>query len=289
MSEELTTDTLVAGENLQPVNTDTDADTQVEAKSDSATSSAPSVELRDGKMFVDGVRVYNREETNRIAANAKKEAESKFLSDLDVDSFDKVKSVVRQLQTAGTEDGESLNIASLKDAVKKREQTVEEFKAELTRVKTDFALKEHIGALKDHMPGAWNTDQKSAVIDLMKARNMLHLEGDSFVIRNGEDFITTDGEKPDYATAVKVVGQTLGLPFAKKGVDTFDVDKAPSTEGRNTKPADQNRMKSDPAYRNAYVRLRESNKVSRGEITDAMIRKQIEAQSMGSTADRMLR
>jgi len=277
MSEELTTDTLVAGENVQPVNTETDADRSVPENSESVKASTPSVELRDGKMFVDGVRVYSRDESNKIAANAKREAESKFLSELEVDSFDQVKSVVRQLQTAGTDEGDSLNIQSLKDAVKKREQTVEELKAELNRVKTDFALKEHIGALKDNMPGAWNTDQKSAVIDLMKARNMLHLEGDNFVIRNGEDFITTDGEKPDYATAVKVVGQTLGLPFAKKGVDTYE---SPDKSVQNTtavKAIDEGRLKTDARYRAAYTQVRNRDKsLSHTDVTDNMIRKYME-------------
>jgi hypothetical protein len=277
MSEELTTDTLVAGENVQPVNTETDADRSVPENSESVKASTPSVELRDGKMFVDGVRVYSRDESNKIAANAKREAESKFLSELEVDSFDQVKSVVRQLQTAGTDEGDSLNIQSLKDAVKKREQTVEELKAELNRVKTDFALKEHIGALKDNMPGAWNTDQKSAVIDLMKARNMLHLDGDNFVIRNGEDFITTDGEKPDYATAVKVVGQTLGLPFAKKGVDTYE---SPDKSVQNTtavKAIDEGRLKTDARYRAAYTQVRNRDKsLSHTDVTDNMIRKYME-------------
>ena len=277
MSEQLTTDTLVAGENVQPVNTETDADRSVPENSESVKASTPSVELRDGKMFVDGVRVYSRDESNKIAANAKREAESKFLSELEVDSFDQVKSVVRQLQTAGTDEGDSLNIQSLKDAVKKREQTVEELKAELNRVKTDFALKEHIGALKDNMPGAWNTDQKSAVIDLMKARNMLHLDGDNFVIRNGEDFITTDGETPDYATAVKVVGQTLGLPFAKKGVDTYE---SPDKSVQNTtavKAIDEGRLKTDARYRAAYTQVRNRDKsLSHTDVTDNMIRKYME-------------
>ena len=75
MSEALN-DTLVAGENVQPVTTDTDADSAV--NSDKATPKTPSVELRDGKMFVDGVRVYSRDDVNRIGANAKKEVESRI-------------------------------------------------------------------------------------------------------------------------------------------------------------------------------------------------------------------
>ena len=278
MSEELAQDTLVADENLQPVNTETDADQSVPEKSDSV--STPSVEMRDGKMFVDGVRVYTRDDTNRIASNAKKEAESKFLSDLEVDSFDKVKSVVKQLQTAGTEEGDSLNIQSLKDAVKKREQTVEELRSELNRVKTDYALREHIGALKDNMPGNWNADQKSAVVDLMKARDMLHLEGDNFVIRNGEDFITADGETPDYASAVKIVGQSLGLPFAKKGVDTYESPDKVMSSPQEKKFVDETKLKTDARYRAAYTQVRNRNKsLMHSEVTDAMIKKQMEKAS----------
>lgn len=278
MSEELAQDTLVADENLQPVNTETDADQGVPEKSDSV--STPSVEMRDGKMFVDGVRVYTRDDTNRIASNAKKEAESKFLSDLEVDSFDKVKSVVKQLQSAGTEEGDSLNIQSLKDAVKKREQTVEELRSELNRVKTDYALREHIGALKDNMPGNWNADQKSAVVDLMKARDMLHLDGDNFVIRNGEDFITADGETPDYAQAVKIVGQSLGLPFAKKGVDTYESPDKVMSSPDVKKGLDETKLKTDARYRAAYTQVRNRNKsLMHSEVTDAMIKKQMEKAS----------
>jgi hypothetical protein len=270
MSDDVTTDTLVAGENVQPVNTDTEAETQVEAKSEDVSTKAPNVEMRDGKVYIDGVRYYGREETNRIASNAKKEAESKFLSELDVDSIDKVKSVVSQLRDAP--EGESLNVQSLKDAVKKREQTVEELRAELNAVKTDYALRNHISSLKDAMPTAWNADQKSAVVDLMKARNMLHLEGEQFAIRNGEDYFTTDGETPDYASAVKVVGQSLGLPFAKKGVDMIDVDKQPSSSSNTAKSVDMAKVNSDAVYRAAYVSLRSQNAtMPRSQITDKMV------------------
>jgi hypothetical protein len=269
MSDSITTDTPVAGDNVQPVNTDTEAETVVEAKSDAV--STPSVEVRDGKMYVDGVRVYTRDESNRIASNAKKDAESRILQELEVDSFDKVKSVVNQLRNTDVEGGESLNVQSLKDAVKKREQTVEELRAELNNVRTDYALREHIGNLKDNMPASWSAEQKSAVVDLMKARNMLHMEGDSFAIRNGDDFITTDGERPDYATAVKVVGQTLGLPFAKKGVDILEADRAPASDTAK-KGVDMDRTKKDPAYRAAYVSLRTQNAtMQRSSITDKMV------------------
>ena len=277
MSDDITIDTPVAGENVQTANTDAEAETKVEAKSE--TKASTGVELRDGKMYVDGVRVYTRDDTNRIAANAKKDAESRILSDLEVESFDKVKSVVSQLRDAP--EGESLNVQSLKDAVKKREQTVEELRAELQSVKTDYALKSHIGTLKDSMPTAWNSDQKSAVVDLMKARNMLHLEGDVFAIKSGEDYLTVDGETPDYASAVKVVGQTLGLPFAKKGNSVIDVDKTPAGDTGN-KAIDMNKVNSDNAYRAAYVSLRQQNAtLPRDQITNKMVLDQIKRTGRG--------
>lgn len=278
MSEEFTTDTLVAGENMQPVDTDTEADTQVEAKSEEVSAKAPTVESRDGKMFVDGVRVYTRDDTNKIAANAKRDVENRLLQELEVDSFDKVKSVVKQLQTADPEQ-DSLNVNSLRDAVKKKEQTVEELRAELHAVKTDYALREHVGTLKDSMPTSWNQDQKSAVIDLMKARDMLHYQDGTFAIKAGDDFLTTDGETPDYKSAVEVVGKTLGLPFAKKGIDTFDSDSAPA-QSKEVKGINQDKLKSDPLYRKAYVDLREKQRLSRGQITDALIKKTMDSYSM---------
>lgn len=288
MSQEGLNDTLVAGENVQPVETDTDAKTEVEAKSEeSVKTDAPNVEHKDGKMFVDGVRVYTRDDTNRIAAKANEDATQRILQELEVDSLDKVKNVVKTLQTSNPETG--LNVDSLRDAVKKKEQTVEELRAELQSVKTEYALRDHIGNLKDNMPSGWNTDQKQAVIDLMKARNMLHYEGDTFAIRNGEDFLTTDGESPDYKSAVELVGKGIGLPFAKKGIDTFAVDKQPSQE-TVVRPVDQDKLKTDPAYRAAYVHLRDKNRnLARTEITDKMVSDQMNNTVRGSTADKMLR
>lgn len=271
MSEEITTETLVAGENVQPVTTDTDADTKVEAKSETNVAEAPQVEIRDGKTFLAGVRVYSRDDTNRIAARAKDEAVNNILADLEVDSLDQIKGVVSQLRNAGEGESTNLNIQSLKDSVKKKEQTVEELRSELQHVRTEYALKEHIGSLKDNMPTSWNVDQKQAVIDLMKARDMLHLQGETFAIKNGEDFITTDGETPDYKTAVEVVGKNLGLPFAKQGVATFDADKQPDSVVKN-KNVDTERMSKDPQYRSAYVNVRSINRgLDRREITDKMV------------------
>ena len=278
MTETVTTDTLIAGENVQSV-TDTEiAETEnkeVEAKSEKVETLK--VEQREGKLFVDGVRVYSRDDTNRIAANAKNEAISGVLKDLEVESIDKVKQVVTQLRNTDIADN-SLNVESLRSAVAKREQTVEELTQELTRVKTDYALKEHIGSLKDNMPTQWNVEQKSAVVDLMKARDMLHLENNTFAIKSGSDYFTTDGETPDYKTAVEVVGKQLGLPFAKQGVSTVNVDKQPHEAESSNKPVDQGMLKTDANYRKAYVSLRERNRnVARTDITDAMIRKQLKS------------
>lgn len=289
MSEELDVNTPVAGINVHPEGTETgDAEaTKAEAVKNSEKGAIPSVEMRDGKMFVDGVRVYTRDDTNRIAANAKREAESKLLSDLQVESFDQVRDVIGQLQSPDAEPG-ALNVESLRDAVRKREQTVEELRAELHAVKTEMNMKEHIGKLNNAMPAQWNADQKAAVVDLMRSRNMLQLEGDTFAIRNGEDFLTTDGELPDYAGAVMLMGKTLGLPMAKQGVATFDSDPKP-TESRTIQGIDENRMKSDPKYRQAYVQIRERNKnLSRSEITDAMIKKQMDGTHRATGSERML-
>jgi len=287
MGEQIPTDTLIAGENVQSVSTDTEAETQVEAKSEIVDApSAPSVELKDGKMFVDGVRVYTRDDTNKIAANAKRDAESRILEDLQVDSFDKVKTVVSQLQSADPEQ-DSLNLNSLRDAVKKKEQTVEELRAELQSVKTEYALREHVSTLRDNMPSSWDANQKQAVVDLMKARDMLHYQDGTFAIKNGADFLTTDGETPDYKSAVEVIGKTLGLPFAKKGIDTFDSDKQPS-KSTEVKALDENRLSTDPLYRKAYVDLREKQKISRGQITDALIKKTMDSYEQ-NLASKMLR
>jgi len=290
MSEVITTDTLIAGENVQPVKTETEAETTtVEANSEDKVSKpkAPSVEIRDGnKMFIDGVRVYSRDETNVIASKARKDVEQSILNDLEVESFDKVKQVVSELRNTDIADN-SLNVQSLRDAVAKREQTVEELRAELKAVKTEYALKEHIGTLRDNMPTTWNANQKSAVVDLMKARDMLHLEGDTFAIRNGADYLTVDGETPDYASAVKIVGESLGLPFAKKGIDSFDADKKPSKVGE--KGADvQTLIKSDPSLRNAYVKLR-SRGIKMADITESKLRSFVEKNKLSSTAERQLR
>ena len=108
----------------------------------------------------------------------------------------------------------------------------------------------------------------------MSARNMLLLEGNTFAIKSGDDYLTIDGETPDYKTAVEVVGKTLGLPFAKKGVATFDADKQPASSVKTG--VDDSKISSDPAYRSAYVRLRSQNPTtSKGDITDAQVKAMI--------------
>ena len=265
-------DSLIAGENVQSV-TETGVEAKAETTSEEkATTKAPNVEVKDGKTFVDGNRVYSRDETNIIASKAKRDVETKLLNDLEVESFDKVKQVVSELRNTDIADN-SLNVQSLRDAVAKREQTVEELKAELSAVKTDFALKSHVGNLKESMPSQWSNDQKSAVVDLMKARDMLQLEGETFAIKNGEDFFTTDGDTPDYKTAVEVVGKTLGLPFAKKGVESFDADKQPSKAQSSGKPVDD-LIRHDPVLRNAYVKLRGKG-LAISDITESKLREHV--------------
>jgi hypothetical protein len=288
MSEALK-DTLVAGEDVQPVTTDADA-VEAEKSELKATPTTPAVEYKDGKVYsIDGVRVYTRDDVNRIGANAKKETESRILGELEVDSFDQVKTVVKQLRSV-SDDEPTLNVASLRDAVKKKEQTVEELRAELTRVKTDMVLKDHLVNLNTSMPAGWTQEQRSAVVDLMKARGMLHLEGDTFAIRNGDNYFTdVTGERPDYAAAVLSVGKTLGLQITKQGVAIFDTPekKADSALPKNL---DDKRLTTDAAYRNAYVQVRTRNpNLLHSEITDSMVRKQLEGATMGSINDRQLR
>ena len=248
--------------------------------SKSEKSTTPSVEIKDGKMFVDGTRVYTRDDTNKIAANAKRDAESRFLQDLNVDSIDSVKSVVQTLQesTPTSEgEGQSLNVNALRDAVKKREATVEELQTQVKNLKTDLLLKDHMGQLQSAMPSTWNADQKTAVIDLMKARNMMAVEGDTFALRNGNDFLTVDGETPDYNGAVELVGKSLGLNFGKKGVDLQYGETNTQGNERSVKALDVKRLETDAEYRAGYTTLKRHNMgLGRADITHNMVMKQME-------------
>ncbi len=249
-----------------------------ELQSDNSTT--PSVEMRDGKVFIDGVRMYSRDDTSKIAANARKEAESRFLNELNVDSLDSVKSVVQTLQdTAPTsgEEGSSLNVNALRDAVKKREATVEELNAQVNSLKTELLLKDHMSNLHSAMPSNWNAEQKTAVVKLMKADGMLAVEGDTFAIRHGNEFLTTDGETPDYNKAVEVVGKNLGLTFGKKGVDIQYGETTADVKSREAKALDEGRLSNDAEYRRAYFAIRQSSPtMSRSGITDVMVKKHME-------------
>lgn len=270
-------DTVVQSDNIGTV-TDSAQPVDNIATDTKSENTAPKVETRDGKLYVDGVRVYTRDDTNKIAANAKKEAESRFLNELNVDSFDSVKSVVKTLQeTTSAEEGDPLNVQSLREAVRKREASVEELKTQVQSLRLELMLKDHMSRLQSNMPGTWSAEQKSAVIDLMKARNMLAVEGDTFAIRAGDSYLTVDGETPDYAGAVEMVGKTLGLSFGKKGVDLQLGETSLDVSSKQTKGFDTNRVNTDPEYRSAYLTIRQYQpNISRDAITDAMVKKQMD-------------
>jgi hypothetical protein len=277
------TETAVATDNLQPVTDSANPNDNAEAvatavaedtKSDKITT--PSVEMKGDKLFVDGVRVYTRDDTNKIAASAKHEVQKNILNELNVDSIDQVKQVVSTLQEVSTQEGESLNVESLRNAVKRREETVEELKSQVTSLKTDLLLKDHMSKLQTAMPSNWSGEQRAAVVDLMKARNMLAVEGDTFAIRSGDDYLTIDGETPDYNAAVEVVGKSIGLPFGKKGVDV-QYGETSASESRQVKGLDEGRINTDKNYRTAYMNIRKySPFIPREEITNNQVIKQME-------------
>ena len=277
---EASNDTAVQPENVEPVTDSanpvaTEQSVATETKSDNTT---PSVEVRDGKTFVNGVRVYTRDDTNRIAANAKNEVQRNILTELNVDSMDQVKQVVSTLQEVNPDEGNSLNVNSLRDAVRKREATVEELTSQVNSLKTDLMLKDHMGQLQNAMPSNWTAQQKDSVIKLMKADNMLAVEGDTFAIRNGNDFLTTDGEQPDYAKAVEIVGKDkLGLSFGKQGVDIQYGETGFNDAGQTTKTFNQNKVNADTEYRSAYMRIRQNQPgLSKSKITDSMVKKEMQ-------------
>jgi len=261
----------VAGVNVDPVTEQETSAPSAEAKSEPDT---PKVEHRDGKIFVDGVRVYSRDDTNRIAANAKRELENNLLTELGVNDLDQVKHVIQTLQESTPDN--NLSVESLRETVKKREQTVEELQAELTSLKTQMVMGDHISHLKSSMPMTWNADQQDAVIDLMKSRNMFELEGDQFAIRSGDQLLVDEsGERPDYSGAVSIIAKQLGLPQAKTGISGESADRN-IAQPEKTRQIDDKRLSSDPEYRNAYVAIRNSNRsLSRSEITDNMITQQM--------------
>ena len=276
------TDTEVQTDNIAPVtdtansvdNAEATAEASIDTKSENNTT--PSVEIRDGKTFVNGIRVYTRDDTNKIAANAKNEVQKNILNELNVDSIDQVKQVVSTLQEVNPQEGSTLNVNSLRDAVKKREATVEELKQQVTSLKTDLLLKDHMSQLQNAMPSNWSAQQKESVIKLMKADNMLAVEGDTFAIRNGNDFLTVDGEQPDYAKAVEIVGKDkLGLSVGKQGVD-LQYGETVTENAKSLKGLDDNRVNNDAEYRSAYLKLRQYQpSMGRDQVTDSMVRKQM--------------
>jgi len=250
-------------------------DTEVNTTTNSETTETK-LESRDGKLFVNGTRVYSRDDVNKVASNAKNEAVSSLLRELDVDSLDQVRDVISTLKEHN-EGENSLDVRALKQTVAKREATLEELTAQVGSLKQELLLKDHIGNLNTAMPGSWTPDQRSAVLDLMKARNMFAVEGDQFQLRNGNEFLTVDGEKPDYASAVDVVAKSLGLNTGKRGVDVVKLDAENSGRDNNIKPLDESRLKTDAEYRSAYMNIRQYQQcLSRKDISHNMISKQLD-------------
>lgn len=239
-----------------------------EAKS---AESTPKLEMRDGKVFLDGHRIYTRDETNKIAANAKQEALRQVLNDLEVDDLDQVKSVVKSLRTAGPEGNNTLNVDQMRDTLKRKEATVEELQTKIKGLQEQMILNQHMSELYSNMPSNLNKEQRQAVVDLMKARSMIQIDGEQFILRNGESFYTQDGEKPDYKGAVNDVVKILGLPTSKQGVEIPNMDKSP--RDTSVKSVDRDRMKTDRAYNSAYVAFRSQNPLRPiDSITDADIK-----------------
>ena len=110
----------------------------------------------------------------------------------------------------------------------------------------------------------------------MKVRNMLAVEGDTFAIKNGNDYLTTDGETPDYKAAVQSVGNTLGLSFGKKGVDLQlgEVTSSPKIDGNS--PLNMEKVSSNAEYRAAYMRIRKYQNKSADAITDSMVKAEMQ-------------
>ena len=255
----------------------------------SVSSDTPTVEIKEGKTFVNGVRMFSRAEKDAVAKIASRDVEQNILNDLGVDNLQSVKQVVKQLQTANidSESGSSLDLNALKQSVAKKEQTVAELKAELESVKSQYVVDRHVSNLKDAMPSAWSPEQKSSVVKLMQADNMFKIEGESFHIVDGEDFLTTDDGLPNYNVAVEKMGKTLGLPFAKKGVATVDADSTP-VDQKSNRSLNEERIKTDPRYRDAYITVRNKNVgLARESITNKMIEDQMSKQ-LGSFRARSL-
>lgn len=266
MSDDIQQDTVVDTGESQTVPETANSEENI-----SVNSNESKVEIREGRYFVDGQRMFTKAEKDAIAKTATREVEQRLVNELGVDSLSSVKQVVKELQTANITEGESsLDISALKNTVAKKEQTVAELKAELEGVKSQYVLDAHVGKLKDVMPSAWTPEQRNSVIKLMNADNMFKVEGQSFHIVDGEDFITTDEGLPNYSAAVEKMGKQLGLQFSKKGIATVDAQSTPVSNSK--KGLDEARMNSEPRYREAYVALRRQNiNLSRDSVTNKMV------------------
>lgn len=273
-----TMDTGVQTENIAPV---TDTATSIDVKSEETstqtvetTNTSNQPEYKDGKWYLDQKRFYTRDETNMVAKQAEDRARQSIMKELDVDDLSQIKTVVNELRSVNNEEGQSLNVKALKDAVMKKEQSLEELQSQVKTLKTELVLKDHLGKLQSVMPSNWSADQSQAVIDLMNARNMIAVEGDTFALRDGDSFLTVDGETPDYSAAVERIGKQLNFSFGKKGVD---VAYGETNTGSSTpKGIDDARLKSDASYRRAYMQIRDYNKnLTRDQITDGMIKKKM--------------
>lgn len=266
MSEDIKQDTVVDTGESQTVPETANSEENI-----SVNSNESKVEIREGRYFVDGQRMFTKAEKDAIAKTATREVEQRLVNELGVDSLSSVKQVVKELQTANITEGESsLDVSALKSAVAKKEQTVAELKAELEGVKSQYVLDAHVGKLKDVMPTAWTPEQRNSVIKLMNADNMFKVEGQSFHIVDGEDFITTDEGLPNYSAAVEKMGKQLGLQFSKKGIATVDAQSTPVSNSK--KGLDEARMISEPRYREAYVALRRQNiNLSRDSVTNKQV------------------
>ena len=272
-------DTGVLTDNIAPV-TDTETSQDVKSEETSTqkaetTNNSNQPEYRDGKWYLNDKRFYTRDETNIVAKQAEDRARQSIMKELDVDDLSQVKTVVNELRSVNSEEGQSLNVKALKDAVMKKEQSLEELQSQVKSLKTELVLKDHIGKLTSAMPSNWTADQNQAVIDLMNARNMIAVEGETFALRDGDNFLTVDGETPDYSAAVEKIGKQLNFSFGKKGVD---VAYGETGTGDSSKPkgVDEARLKADASYRRAYMAIRDYNKnLARDQITDGMIKKKM--------------
>jgi len=238
---------------------------------ETAETTTPQVESKDGKTYIEGKRVYTRDELNYISSNSAKEYESKLLQRLDVDSMDQVEELITTLRsTTSTGEEPSLNVKQLQDVVMKKTQTVEELQTQLSNLKTEMVMKEHMNNLYSAMPTSWTSTQKDSVVKLMQANDMFVVENNEFAIRNGEEFLTADGIKPDYESAVRIVGiESLGLPTTKRGVEVPSMEKNVKAES-TTKPYSEEMRKSNREYNSAYTELRTAGK-PRSQISHTMV------------------